>query len=327
MKRDLVRLRRLIEECPALRSDEKALLVAIDVEGKSVTEVAKNMNRAKSTVSEKRSKARQKFDEYTKKSTDQDFAKLVFSELNSGVPPNQIVAKYGRPEEVKKLSEMWKGFERDDLWKAIKVLEDYGVINGPSTDTEGLLLSGVKALTAILDQAEGKIADAEEKLRLYEKKYGTLEELAVRIAVLEDDYRKLPSPVVQAISHMDIQKVAEKYSEKWRKEAVKNMVTCDISRLQHEELRRNLEFYRKRHGSNIKIGDIITNNVDFPGVLYLVVGESEDKQSWLIRSFARPELEEFLKTYKHAVYVGRDFLERKLSKALAIEKYGIVDIG
>jgi len=245
-KKDLVKLRRSIEECPVLSDDEKILLIKIDVEGKKVTEVAKSMKRAKSTVSERHSKARRKFDEYMKESADQDFVKLVWSKFNSGVHPNLIVAETGRPEVVKRLSEMWKGFEEDSYWKTIKVLEDYGAIEAPSTDTEGLMLRGVKKLTDILDQAEIEKGDAVKKLRQYKEQYETSEELTVRIALLQDEYSKLPNPVREAISQMGIRKVAEKYNEKWRREIVKNMVTCDILKLQMDELQKNLEFYKKK---------------------------------------------------------------------------------
>lgn len=326
LKRDLVKLRKSINGCPVLSDDEKSLLIKIDVQGESVTNVAKSLGKAKSTVSEKHSKALKKFKEYTKKLTDQDFDKLVFGELNSGHTPNQIIAKYGHAEEVLRLSEMWKKMEQDDYWKAIKLLRHFGAINDSEKHTEEALLRGVERLIRMWNQAIIDKDDVEDKLKQYEKSLGTFKELAARIVVLKDEYSKLPNPVVRAISQFDdIEKIVETYTEKWRKKAVKAMIKCDLFRLQFDELRKNLEFYREKHGRNIKVGDIITSPL-FPGVLYFVVGESEDKQSWVLRLFARSKLQGFLKTYKYAGYVRRDVLEHELSKKVAIDRYEIVDI-
>ena len=103
------------------------------------------------------------------------------------------------------------------------------------------------------------------------------------------------------------------------------MVKHDLLKLQFDELRKNLEFYRKKHGRNIKAGDIVTDPA-FTGVLYLVVGETEDKKSWLLRLFGRSTFANSSEARKYELHFGRGVREETLLKATAIARYQIVDI-
>lgn len=169
MKKALVKLKIAINECPVLSDDEKKLLIRIDVQGESITNVAKSLGKAKSTVSEKHAKTLKKFNEYVEESADQDFKKLIFGKLNSGHRPNQIIAKYGHPEEVFRLLEMWKKMEQDDYWKAVGRLRQYGVIGYSKEHIGEPLLGGVEGLIDMHEQALLDKEDAEGKLEQHEK--------------------------------------------------------------------------------------------------------------------------------------------------------------
>jgi hypothetical protein len=327
MKKDLGKLRKAIMDCPSLSEEEKSLLIRIDIQGEGVTEVAKSLKKSKSTVSEQHTKAHRKLDEHMKQLTSEDFQKVIFGEFNSGKSPNSIIAKYGHAEEVTRLSGIWKKHEQDDYWKTIQILTNSGAFQGAGErkETEGLLLYGVKALADIVNDVYAEKDDAEEKLQQYEKKYGTFEELAVRIAIMQEELSKLPQPVLKAISLMDIRTVAQNYTERWRREAAEAMLINDVAELQHKELLHNLKFFRTRHGSNIKIGDIIMRSRDskLEGVMYIVDGESEDKRAWITSLFNRVKMERF---EPELTIHGKDLRRRVLPKAEAIENYEVVDI-
>lgn len=60
-KRKLSKFRELINSCPLLSDYKKSLLFQIDIEEKTVTEVAEKLGKAESTVRSQRSKAFQNF--------------------------------------------------------------------------------------------------------------------------------------------------------------------------------------------------------------------------------------------------------------------------
>jgi len=122
-KKESGQLRSLIDVCSMLGSYEKSLLIQIDVEGKTVVQVAKELGKAKSAVSSQRTKASQKLTEWQGKSaakaSSDDFDALVFRSFNMRHTPAQVITKLGYVERVKKLAEIWREIEYDDYWKRL----------------------------------------------------------------------------------------------------------------------------------------------------------------------------------------------------------------
>lgn len=87
------------------------------------------------------------------------------------------------------------------------------------------------------------------------------------------------------------------------------------------ELKKNLAYYKTTHGRNVKIGDLISKK-DYP-LLYLVVGESEDKNSWETKIFNHKQLNELREKYG----LSKETMEGFISKKEVIEDWEIVNIG
>jgi len=342
-RRKLSKFRGLIYSCPLLSDSEKSLLVQIDIEERAVTQVAKELGKAKSTVSDQRSKAFQKFTDWWRKPTatagSVDFDALVFQMLNTGHSLAQVIAKYGHAEKVRKLGAIWKEIENDGFWRAVTLLHDFGVFSDIDEDSRRPLFDGVAALCDMVNEAGEDKEEAEKKLAEYEKEYGTVKELASAQVKLREETEKLRNSHTTLEERYDLlfkeaktvydkkedaeRKIEELNGkiEKLDEQAVKALINRDLLQSQLTELKKNLAYYKTTHGRNVKIGDLISKK-DYP-LLYLVVGESEDKNSWETKIFDHKQLTELGKKYG----LSKEMMEGFISKKEVIEDWEIVNIG
>lgn len=275
----LSKFRELVNSCPSLSDYEKSLLIQINVEEKAVTKVAKELGKAKSTVSSQNSKAFQKFIDWLKisalKPDSADFDALVFKEFNTGHTPAQIIAKYGHAGKIKKLSDIWKETEHDDYWKAVRYLRDYGAISDSDEDISEPLYNGVLTLCEMVTEAWGDAEEAEKKLADYEKKFGTVKELAATKDEIENDIERLEKRRTEFKDEIDsLVKIRDSlFDEKEElerkikglntkieeldKQALKAGINREMLQSQLSDLKKNLRYYRTRHGRNVKVAMLV----------------------------------------------------------------------
>jgi len=299
--------------------------------------------KAKSTVSSQRSKAFHKLVDWLKgavaKASSEDFDALVFRMLNTGRSPVHVIAEYGHAEKVRKLSEIWKKTEYDDIWRAVGLLRDFGAISDSEEDAEEPLFNGVSSLCDMANQAEWDKEEAEKKLAGYEKEYGTLKELVAAKVAIKSDIEKhekrrtdlrgetyLLRDLVETLSEekegleLKIVKLKGRIDE-LNAQVAKAVVNRDLFQSQLTDLEKNLRYYKTKHGRNIKVGDLISKK-DFP-LMYLVVGESKDRNSWDVKIFDNKQLAELRKKYG----LSKETMEGFVSKKEVIENWEVVNVG
>jgi len=342
-RRKLSKFRDLIYSCPLLSDSEKSLLVQIDIEEKTVTQIAKELGKAKSTVSDQRSKAFQKLTDWwhkpTAKASTVDFDALVFQMLNTGKGPAQVIAKYGHAEKVRKLAAIWKEIEYDNFWRSVTLLNDFGAFSDIDEDSKRPLLNGVARLCDMVNEAEWAKEEAEKKLAEFEREYGSAkmifaEKVKLRksiggleklLIIMREEFNSLPKEIdvlrrKKGIAEDEIRGLNLRIEE-LNEQAVKALINRDLLQSQLTELKKHLAYYKTTHGRNVKIGDLISKK-DYP-LLYLVVGESEDKNSWEVKIFDHKQLNELRK--KHGL--SKETMEGRVSKKEVIENWEIVNIG
>jgi vacuolar-type H+-ATPase subunit I/STV1 len=334
-----------VEDSP-LSEYKKDLLIRIDVLGQTVVQVAKELGKAKSTISSQHTKAFEEFEAWRKGSAEQagskDFDALVFQKLNSGGLPNEIIAEYGQAAGVKSLYQVWKEMETDDLSEATRWLRDYGAIDNSAENVarRKLLSDGVGRLIDMVNQAEWAKEEAEKKLTENENTVGTIELLEQRKQELENGIEELARindglkqecedlQTKKAQQIGEIEEAKDKFDELRKKtmqldeSSKEEKIRCEMLHAQLKDLQENLRHYRTKHGMNIKVGDLICKK-GRPDLLYIVVGESEDKNSWMARVFDSSRLAEVVQ--KEGIPSIRD-LEGPLPKKDAIENWEVVDL-
>jgi hypothetical protein len=330
-----VGLRVLVKACPKLSEYERSLLFQIDVEVKSVSQVARELGKAKSTISSQHTKALQKLEVWLKQSKEktgeEDFDASVFQRLNAGYTPNKIIAIVGRPERVMKLAEMWKEINRSGYWEAIELMRDFGAITDLPEEGEDPLYTWACALCDRVNKAESEKEEAEKKLAEYEKKIGTVRELNAEEEKIRDKVGSLIKSEVELEKKIatlerkekglvEEQAAAERKIDELSKQTEKIAMTRDTLQIQLAALQTRLSYYRTKHGRNIKEGDLIKRKDS--SILYLVLGEAEDKKSWKIGLFESEQLAAVIDKYE----VSKEHVKGFVPKEEVIENWEIVDV-
>lgn len=340
--KELSKFRELIESCPSLSDYEKSLIFQIDLEEKTVTEVAKKLGKAKSTVSSQHGKAFQKFYDWliTSGSERVDVADLdavVFQMLNAGNTPADVIAIHGNAEKVMKLAEMWTELRDDKYWEAVNFFDDHGLgLDDSEEDVRNPLLAQAEMLFDVHNSEAKRRYQAEKELQDYEKAYGELEELVAEKAKLTSHIEGLKGDLIEVRKEVDslqLQrnlfhrekrelerevKAQKENSEELTRQTGRILINRELLKIQVAELKNNFQYYTRKHGRNVKIGDLISRK-DFP-LMYLVVDESEDGRSWETKIFDRKQLEELRKKYK----LSEEMMEGQVSKKEVIENWEIV---
>ena len=91
-----------LNSCPSLNDYEKSLLVQIDIEEKGVTKVAKELGKAKSTISSQHNKTFQKFTDWRKNLLQKLVRQISMRARNQNVATGQLTAFINRVEALRR---------------------------------------------------------------------------------------------------------------------------------------------------------------------------------------------------------------------------------
>lgn len=170
----------LLDKCPLLSDYEKELLTRITIEEETQASVARSYGKSPSTISIQFKKASKRFNswlakrEREKAATEGVFDKRVFKMFNQGLPPNIVIAKLGRTDDVLNLWEKFCAIRKDDYSCAVTKITEYGLrldenSTHPLTEQLDSLIGQNRSLLEEMDEYIRSKYALENKLAEFEK--------------------------------------------------------------------------------------------------------------------------------------------------------------